>query len=142
RLELALRVFFQAEFLQHLARLDLRCREMAGLRLADPGGLAGARSHLQGPVAVALDGLKLRNAVRLRFDHRNRYRIAIAREYPRHAALAAHNAHRHLDKTSRRLRLAGANSIYSIGSSPHRLRLAGTESIRTESFKHAKGPAP
>ena len=85
---------FHAQFPQAATRLHLGLRQVAGGRLAQQRGTLHAGGHLQGGVAVGLDGLHLGDAVRGGLDQGHRDGLAVLGEHAAHAGLATDDAER------------------------------------------------
>src|SRR5262245_54759636 len=69
---------------------------MAGDRLREPGGAAGAERDLDGAIAVGLRVLHLHDAIRQGLDDRHRLGVARVGENPSHAGLAADQTYGHV----------------------------------------------
>ena len=89
RLEVGKRLRRHPEFLQDVARLDARFREMAGCGLVDAGRAPLAERDLDRAIAVGFGVLDLRDAVVGDVHDRHRDGVAIVGEHARHADLAA-----------------------------------------------------
>ena len=86
---------FEAELPQTATAFHLRLRVVAGERLVDQRSALRAGTDLHRVVAVGLDGLHLRHAIRRRFDQRHRNRTAVVGEDAAHAAFAAYQSDTH-----------------------------------------------
>ena len=92
--------FGEAEFHQRLARLDIRFRVVTRGSLRQKLRTLLAEGHLNGAIAVLVDGLHLSDAVRQHFDDGYRNRLARIGEDASHAGLAADKSNAH-DYSSR-----------------------------------------
>src|SRR5690606_15668396 len=94
-------VGLHAQLPQAATRVDLGLGQMARRRPVQQRGPLDARGHLQGGVAVGLDGLHLGDAVRGGLDQGHRDGLAVLGEHAAHAGLATDDAERMLLRAHR-----------------------------------------
>src|SRR4029079_19126538 len=87
--------FRESEFDQGLARLDIRVRVVTRSSHRQKLRTLLAERHLNGAIAVLVDGLHLSDAVRQHFDDGYRNRLARIRKDASHAGLAANKSNAH-----------------------------------------------